>query len=420
MNFSNILNSYNNKLHLDVIIYLIIIFLIFGPAIPDLFCSLLALIAIYYIFKTKELDENFYLLILTFLLLLLPNFFSIYFPEPFIEQLVNIRYFLFAFFICTYINLNIDNIIKFLVIVTSILSFDLIFQFIFKYNVIGIPINPEHGMARASSFFRDELIAGAYILKFGLPIIGYYMHKQKNLLVFIFIILYELAIIFSGERMSFILFGIGLFFLFIFNYRSLKLIIIYTVSALLVFAITLTIFDEVRGRVNNFILSAGMSEKTKFMDSGHGAHFQSAFYIFQENKLFGSGHKTFRLHCKKENIRNKVISKSESCSTHPHNIYFEILSESGLIGMFSFIVLISLLLIKFIKSGLHKSKLNGFLATFIIIIWPISSAGNFFTNRIAVTNFLIVGIMLYFCKPSLNNLFFKNDLNKKNNMKPIK
>ena len=197
-------------------------------------------------------------------------------------------------------------------------------------------------MARASSFFRDELIAGAYILKFGLPIIGYYMHKQKNLLVFIFIILYELAIIFSGERMSFILFGIGLFFLFIFNYRSLKLIIIYTVSALLVFAITLTIFDEVRGRVNNFILSAGMSEKTKFMDSGHGAHFQSAFYIFQENKLFGSGHKTFRLHCKKENIRNKVISKSESCSTHPHNIYFEILSESGLIGMFSFIVLISL------------------------------------------------------------------------------
>ena len=420
MNFSNILNSYNNKLHLDVIIYLIIIFLIFGPAIPDLFCSLLALITIYCIFKTKELDENFYLLILTFLLLLLPNFFSIYFPEPFIEQLVNIRYFLFAFFICTYINLNIDIIIMFLVIVTSILSFDLIFQFIFKYNVIGIPINPDHGMARASSFFRDELIAGAYILKFGLPIIGYYMHKQKNLLVFIFIILYELAIIFSGERMSFILFGIGLFFLFIFNYRSLKLIIIYTVSALLVFAITLTIFDEVRGRVNNFILSAGMSEKTKFMDSGHGAHFQSAFYIFQENKLFGSGHKTFRLHCKKENIRNKVISKSESCSTHPHNIYFEILSESGLIGMFSFIVLISLLLIKFIKSGLHKSKLNGFLATFIIIIWPISSAGNFFTNRIAVTNFLIVGIMLYFCKPSLNNLFFKNDLNKKNNMKPIK
>ena len=411
MNFSNILNSYNNKLYLDVIIYLIIIFLIFGPAIPDLFCSLLALVAIYYIFKTKEVDENFYLLILTFLLLLLPNFFSTYFPEPFIEQLVNIRYFLFAFFICTYTNLNIDNIIKFLVIVTSILSFDLIFQFIFKYNVIGIPINPEHGMARASSFFRDELIAGAYILKFGLPIIGYYMHKQKNLLVFIFIILYELAIIFSGERMSFILFGIGLIFLFIFNYRSLKFIIIYSLSVLLVFAITLTIFDEVRGRVNNFILSAGMSEKTKFMDSGHGAHFQSAFYIFQENKLFGSGHKTFRLHCKKENIRNKVISKSESCSTHPHNIYFEILSESGLIGMFSLIILISFLLIKFIKSGLHKSKLNGFLATFIIIIWPLSSAGNFFTNRIAVTNFLIIGIMLYFCKPKKK---------KKNNIKPIK
>ena len=420
MNFSNILNSYNSKLYLDVIIYLIIIFLIFGPAIPDLFCSLLALIATYYIFKTKKLDENFYLLILTFFLFLLPNFFSPYFPEPFIEQLVNIRYFLFAFFICTYTNLNIDNIIKLLVIVTSILSFDLIFQFIFKFNVIGIPINPDHDMARASSFFRDELIAGAYILKFGLPIIGYYMYKQKNLLVFTFIILYELAIIFSGERMSFILFGVGLFFLFILNFRNFKIIILYSVSVLIVFAITLTLFDEVKGRVNNFILSAGISEKTKFMDSGHGAHFQSAYYIFQENKLFGSGHKTFRLHCKKENIRNKVISKSESCSTHPHNVYFEILSESGLIGMLSFIIFINFLLIKFIKSGLHKSKLNGFLVTFIIIMWPLSSAGNFFTNRIAVTNFLIIGIMLYFCKPILNNLFFKNNLNKKNNMKPIK
>ena len=420
MNFSNILNSYNNKLYLDVIIYLIIIFLIFGPAIPDLLCTLLALIATYFIFKKKELDENFYLLTITFLLLLLPNFFSPYFPEPFIEQLVNIRYFLFAFFICTYTNLNIDDIIKFLVIVTSILSFDLIFQFIFKFNVIGIPIDPGHSMARASSFFRDELIAGAYILKFGLPIIGYYMYNQKNLLVFIFIILYELAIISTGERMSFILFGIGLFFLFIFNYRNFKIIILYSVSVLLVFAITLTLFDEVRGRVKNFMLSTGMSEKTEFMDSGHGAHFQSAYYIFQENKLFGSGHKTFRLHCKKENIRNKIISKSESCSTHPHNVYFEILSESGLIGMLSFIIFINFLLIKFIKSGLHKSKLNGFLVTFIIIIWPLSSAGNFFTNRIAVTNFLIIGIMLYFCKPSLNSLFFKNDLSKKNNMKPIK
>ena len=96
MSFSNIFSSYNNKLYFDVIIYLIIIFLIFGPAIPDILCTLLALIATYYIFKTKELDENFYLLILTFLLLLLPNFFSPYFPEPFIEQLINIRYFLFA------------------------------------------------------------------------------------------------------------------------------------------------------------------------------------------------------------------------------------------------------------------------------------------------------------------------------------
>ena len=44
----------------------------------------------------------------------------------------------------------------------------------------------------------------------------------------------------------------------------------------------------------------------------------------------------------------------------------------------------------------------------------------FFYKQVAVTNFLIIGIMLYFCKPILNNLFFKNFFNKKNNTKPIK
>jgi O-antigen ligase len=280
---------------------------------------------------------------------------------------------------------------------TIFISIDLVYQYLFKINIIGIPINPDHNYGRASSFFKEELIAGSYIYKFSLPVIGYFLFHKKFIKAFLLINLYLIAIICSGERMSFLLYSLGILIFLIFVVKDIKRILIISISMLTIFAGSFYIFDGVKGRVDNFIVSMGFKNE-RIQDFGHAAHFMTAYQIFKENKIFGTGHKTFRLSCNEKRIIDKVNSLSQGCTTHPHNNYFEILTDSGLVGMIGFILLISLILIKAIKSKLIQKEACGFLISFITIIWPLSSAGNFFNNRIAIVNFFIIGFILLYSK----------------------
>ena len=82
-----------------------------------------------------------------------------------------------------------------------------------------------------------------------------------------------------------------------------------------------------------------------FLETPHVKHFRSALIIWEDNKFFGSGLKTFRFNC--SNKKNVETLKNFYCSTHPHNLYFEILSELGLIGLFLLLIFIYLCYIIF-------------------------------------------------------------------------
>ena len=60
----------------------------------------------------------------------------------------------------------------------------------------------------------------------------------------------------------------------------------------------------------------------------HFNHYLSAIEMFKDNKLLGIGPKNFRKFCKDE----KYFLNEFSCSTHPHNYYIQLLSETGIIG----------------------------------------------------------------------------------------
>ena len=56
--------------------------------------------------------------------------------------------------------------------------------------------------------------------------------------------------------------------------------------------------------------------------------YKSGFEVFKNNKLLGVGNKNYRIEtCNDSQKDNRYI-----CTTHPHQIYFEFLSEHGLIG----------------------------------------------------------------------------------------
>ena len=84
-----------------------------------------------------------------------------------------------------------------------------------------------------------------------------------------------------------------------------------------------------------------VSEKS-FFNTQWGAHFLTSYEIFKKNPLIGSGIRTFRYECNKdylENINSKAVDLR--CSTHPHNFYFEILSETGGVGILTFLFFIT-------------------------------------------------------------------------------
>ena len=139
------------------------------------------------------------------------------------------------------------------------------------------------------------------------------------------------------------------------------------------------------------------NDKINFFSIEHEELFKTSNEIFKENIFLGSGPNTFRIKCNKYNYVN-------SCSTSPHNIYIQLLSETGIIG-FTFLTLIFLTLFfiimrEFIMRNLfNKKKVNDVFLLFIICsfinIWPIIPTGNFFHNWINIIYFMPLGLIIY-------------------------
>ena len=60
--------------------------------------------------------------------------------------------------------------------------------------------------------------------------------------------------------------------------------------------------------------------------------FSSFYETWKLNKFIGGGIKTFRYYC---HLRENIDKNSDFiCNMHPHNYYLEILTETGLVGLF--------------------------------------------------------------------------------------
>ena len=66
-------------------------------------------------------------------------------------------------------------------------------------------------------------------------------------------------------------------------------------------------------------------QKIFLVSEVHQGHFIAAWKIFLENKYLGAGLKGFRYKCFKD--KNFTSDNLVSCSTHPHNILMQFLSE---------------------------------------------------------------------------------------------
>ena len=236
-----------------------------------------------------------------------------------------------------------------------------------------------------------------------------YKSKYTTFILIILIILLEFAVFISGERTAFILFNMIIFFMLVFlnGFKSTRILIsvLIPASVILLLAIDTPAKYRILDKTLIDLKSKNSDNKSQFViiNQQYHEHFLSSYKIFQDNKILGVGPKNFRIVCKEK----KYNFSDLTCSTHPHNTYLQLLSETGIFSflfVLSIFILINYYLLKHLYFKIYRNKifLNNFeiclFIYFFICLFPLTPSGSFFNNWISMVYFYPVGIVLWLIK----------------------
>ena len=334
-----------------------------------------------------------------------------------------------------------------------LVSLDVIFQYIFGFNTIGIKSLDRHN----PSFFGDELISGGYIKNFSFFSIFFLSHlikKDKNFSIF-FITILTICVLatgafLSGNKMPFYLFIFGIFILFIIH-KNLRKILLTSYCVITIIFTYVILSDEnfkyahagsynsikktiisIPIKIKNNLFSLKQenkeSEKEKLKKKGmeylkgldwaskmnnathHDKLVASAIEVWKLNKILGGGIKWFRTKCRKISSEEKTLL----CSNHPHNYYFEILSDLGIVGIILSLGIGVVFLIFLLKnyrtlkdvSNIQNLFLLSATVSLFLEMFPLRSSGSIFTTNNATYIIIMASIVLSY-KKLLNGKNFK-------------
>ena len=445
------LNNINLE-KLNLLLFLIFPFsFIVGPVLVE--TLLFFLILFNFILKKIHFEKNifFYLLIIFYLIVIL----NLYITDnsSYYKSFAFVRIIFLIVIVKNILN-SLENlreiyyryifIIFFVVLLLTIHS-ALIFFIQYDYSL------------RVSSVFFEEKILGSYVSKlffFSTPLFFLFNIKKKNsyyLLGLIFICFVTFLVLISGERASIfnLFFYIFLFFI-LSNDIKKKYKFSFLLLVFLIVSFSITISDRIKFRaISQTAAQLGLfgpekyteklingrwyayikEEKIYFAPLKHKLMHETAFKIFKDNIILGSGIKTFRTFCKKQKYSVEYIhpqlnemyitgkwkypyegfDKQHGCSTHPHNYFFETISELGIFGF----ILISVL---FISSAYiiikYKRELNNYqlslLLPIVVLFFPLNSTGSLLNNWTSLYLSIFIGFYYYFINYELNKLQNKN------------
>lgn len=351
--------------------------------------------------------------------LILISLFSENFLSSLQSSISQIRFFLFILFFAFFFNLK-KNINFFILIIHLILLFvclDVNLQFLSGYDIFGYhsegynneypPFthwkNDNIHVGRLSGPFGTELIPGSFIAKLSCPIIFYNISRlnsvsiEKKFKIILFLLLLFESVLITGERLSLII----IFFSFItsfFIYCKLKKIILILLTLSLISFFLYFNLDK-----NNFLkkrISEGIYILKNVEESSYGRIYNSTLNMWNDNKIFGVGLKNYRIKCGKLIDPNPNSPHAYCSPTHPHNILLEFLVETGLVGLFLFLIFY-FFLFKFIIKSLKiinikpcSGILYGAIFHTLFAIIPILPSGSFFSTFNASLYWFNMGIAL--------------------------
>jgi O-antigen ligase len=123
-----------------------------------------------------------------------------------------------------------------------------------------------------------------------------------------------------------------------------------------------------------------------------------------DGDIINPGHLIFDLDLQNLDIPIKYYYYTNGCTTHPHQIYMQLLSETGLIGflfIFSIFIYILFQLLKhffykiFKFKSLYKNYELFLLVNFFIFLFPFTTSGNIFNNWFVMLHLVQISITMH-------------------------
>ena len=423
--------------YLRFLFYIFPVMMLTSSGYITFYVSVLSFFSIFFFYKNKikiKLLLIDYCVLIFFLLSILTSLININGNEIiiFIKSILDLRFFLFFLIIRNIIKYKLVNIkILFLICLISsvFLILNIFSQHIFGFDIFGHP--PFAG--RFNGLFESEAIAGSYIQKLSilsiLSIILLDITKVKKKLLILFIInILGIGVLLTFDRMPFFIysFGILISIILIKNLRLNLLVsflililstsilfknyeILYDRYSILKYQISIEKITNLIQKLknNNFSYSSSLpdnnrkTESKEILISGDYIKlYYSAYNVWLNNPLLGSGVKSFGRECLKLVNNANINIKNVNCNTHPHNIYLEILVNIGSIGMLTFLLIIFLIL-KDILNNIDLKKINNqksilnifFLIILVVELIPIRSYGSIFQTVNGSMFWFIVSLM---------------------------
>ncbi len=197
------------------------------------------------------------------------------------------------------------------------------------------------------------------------------------------------TVLITGERMAFLLalFGLGVTVVLVPAMRRAMLVAVLAAGLCVagVFALKPSVTDRSFHTVVSIV--------GNFWQSPYGLVWIGGLKVARANPVIGVGLKNLRTTCRTV-VYGSPDKAGAECSLHPHNFYIEWLAEAGALGLFGFLVIISLWTRHFLaRASIWRSDglAVGAVVAVISFLWPIAATMGFFTNWHAALFWFVLG-----------------------------
>ena len=396
---------------------LIPISFVFGPTASLINIIIISTYIIYKITTLRNFDfiksSSFILLVGIYLYLIVNTYISLDYGFSFLRNFGFIRLIL-LFLAVNYLFFEFkkyDLIFKIWGITILFIVIDSFIEYFSGTNILGY--GQDIYANRIVSFFKDEPIVAGYLNGFFFLILGYLFNIQKSQSKYIFIVyliftfLFLTCVILTAERSNTIkaIIGLSLFF-FLCDKFKVKYKIIAFFTLIIVLTTLILNSDYLKYRYYKKIIYPILNSELRseyFKENIYIKHYKSGYAVFKNYPLMGVGNKNYRI----ETRTNHLKIKNYIPDTHPHQIYFEFLSEHGIIGTIILLSIFFYIIFQNLKICIQSqnSLQLGAFCYLIINFIPILPSGSFFSD-FNITLFFINFSIFLACNPS-SNIFTK-------------